>query len=48
MVHIDNDARVKQLRETHDAEAHDATWAPAGGGWPDCIEIEVNIGPPSG
>jgi hypothetical protein len=27
MLRIDNDARVKQLRETHAAEAHDATWA---------------------
>jgi hypothetical protein len=43
MLHIDNGACAKQLRE-----AHDATWAPAGGGCRDCIEIEVNIRPPSG
>jgi hypothetical protein len=44
MLRIDDKARAKQLRE-----AQGATWAPAGdGGWRDCIEIEVNIGPPSG
>ena len=43
MLHIDDKARAKQLRE-----AHGATSAPVGGGWRDCIDIEVNIGPPSG
>jgi hypothetical protein len=43
MLHIEDKARAEQLRE-----ALSATWAPAGGGWRDCIEIEVNIGRPSG
>jgi hypothetical protein len=44
MLRIDDKARAKQLRE-----AQGATWAPAeDGGWRDCIEIEVNIRPPSG
>jgi hypothetical protein len=43
MLHIDDNARAKQLRE-----AHAAMRASEGGGWRDCIEIEVNIGPPSG
>jgi len=43
MLHIDDKARAKPLRE-----AHSATLASADGGWRDCFEIEVNIGPPSG
>jgi hypothetical protein len=42
MLHTDGNARAKHLRE-----AHGATWAPPGG-WRDCIDIEANIGPPSG
>ena len=43
MLHIDDKARARPLRE-----AHGATLASADGGWRDCFEIEVNIGPPSG
>jgi hypothetical protein len=42
MLHIDDNARAKQLREAHGATRRRRE------GWRDCIEIEVNIGPPSG